>query len=209
MQMAQDEDAEVRKLHSRLRSMPELEKYFTFENGLLYRKPKHGQLNKNLRLVVPKSMVTTILAHHHGVPLTGHLGRHRTQLMISSRYYWPGMAKDVGRWVKGCLLCARRKTPRPLRHGPLQSIMATRPLETVAIDIVGKLPETIDGNQYLLTMIDHFTRWPIAIPIPNRSIPVVAKSLYKYLICQYGVPKRILSDREKTFVSAAIKTLCK
>jgi transposase InsO family protein len=81
-------------------------------------------------------------------------------------------------------------------------------MHTIAIDIVGKLPETVDGHQYLLTMIDHFTRWPVAIPIPNRSAAVIAKALFKHLICQYGVPTRILSDREKAFLSTAVKTMC-
>src|SRR5947208_2852697 len=47
---------------------------------------------------------------------------------------------------------------------------------------------------WILTMIDHFTRWPVAIPIPNRTSEVIANAIFKYWICEKGVPARVLLE---------------
>jgi hypothetical protein len=41
-------------------------------------------------------------------------------------------------------------------------------LDVVSLDIVGPLPVTEQGNKYLLTVIDHFTRFCDAIPIAKQ-----------------------------------------
>ena len=72
---------------------------------------------------------------------------------------------------------------RPLRAGFTEPILAIRPNQTVAIDIVGKMITTEDGNSWILTMIDQFTRWPVAVPIPNRLSETIAEAIYQYWIC--------------------------
>jgi len=108
---------------------------------------------------------------------------------------------DCKRWVKLCLYCQRRKRPKPKKNGLTQSLGAMRPFEMVSFDIVGRLPETNNGNEYLLTVIDHFTRYPLAIPIPNRSIATVVSALHTHLISVFGPPRVLLSDCERSFVS--------
>ena len=69
------------------------------------------------------------------------------------------------------------------------------PNEAVAIDIVGPLLETSEGNIWILTMLDTFTRWPVAIPIPNRETRLVAKLIFEQWICKKGVPSRIVKEK--------------
>ena len=80
-------------------------------------------------------------------------------------------------------------------------MLSTKPFEVVGFDIVGPLPEDKDGNKYLLTAVDHFTRYPLAIPITNREHATVVHALHRHLICVFGPPKAFLSDCEKSFVS--------
>ena len=71
--------------------------------------------------------------------------------------------------------CKKRKTPRPLRQGVSRPVFSKFPNHTVAIDIVGPTPESSEGNLWILTMIDSFTQWPLAVAIPNRRSSLIGK----------------------------------
>ena len=86
---------------------------------------------------------------------------------------------------------------------------AVRPFQTVSIDLVGPLPPTLDGNVYILSMVDLFTRWAITCPIPSKDCAVVARVLWRELICKMAIPERIYSDRGGEFIGPAVKQMCK
>jgi hypothetical protein len=124
------------------------------------------------------------------------------------RYFWPRLDKDVRRWVSGCAPCQRRKQPRRMGFGLFNSMISEYPWQRACIDLVGPLPESDDGNVYLLTCVDTFSRWPIAIPLPNKKAITIAEALYKHLICIHGCPSELFSDQEQTLISEAISTMC-
>jgi len=169
--------------------------------AMLFHKQSKRHSDMITQICVPRTMRRTILYSVHGLPVSGHDGVLRTQMRLRRHFHWDGMLKDCKKWVKSCLYCQRRKRPRPKRNGLTQSLGSTRPFEMVSFDIVGRLPETNDGNEYLLTVIDHFTRYPLAIPIPNRSLSTVVSALYTNLFTVFGPPRVLLSDCERSFVS--------
>ena len=175
----------------------------------VFRKNQQGLLVKVLegkeRIVVPESLRAFVMRQHHNSPLHAHQGRNRFQRMLGERYFWPGMKRDTSRWVRACVSCARRKTPRPLGQGLTTPALARHPFEVVGIDLVGKCPETEDGQQWILTIVDHFTRWPIAVPIPDRQASTIAYALYKNLVCEHGVPVKILSDQGRELIGRALQ----
>src|SRR5271155_3894027 len=132
---------------------------------------------------------------HHNSIMAGHQGHKRITTQLTPFFFWPGMAHDAYRWVKSCSGCKKRKTPRPMRQGITEAVFATIPNQTVAIDIVGPLMETSAGNQWILTMIDVFTRWPVAVPIPNRKAKVITRAIHDHWVCVEGVPLKIVSDQ--------------
>ena len=160
------------------------------------------------RIVVPESLKAFVLYLHHGLPVSGHQGRSRTLAAVSARFWWKDLHRDVRRWVRSCVPCLRRKSPRPLRAGLAQSMSSSHPWHTAAIDFVGPCPESPDGNVWILTIIDTFTRWPIAIPLPNRKASTVQRALHDHLFSVYGFPTRLLSDRGKEFIDAGLHSFC-
>jgi hypothetical protein len=70
-----------------------------------------------------------------------------------------------------------RKGKRENREiAPLgDSLEANEFLDVVLLGVVGPLPVTENGNRYLLAVIDHFTRFCEAIPIPTQETEVIAK----------------------------------
>eukprot|EP00731_Ephydatia_muelleri_P025619 Em0017g702a len=91
------------------------------------------------------------------------------------------------------------KPPPAKLRAPLQLDPAVRPLQRVAMDIMGPLPETSRGNKYILVIADYFTKWSEAYPIPNMEAITVAKCLVNEFICRFGVPEQLHSDQGRNF----------
>ena len=105
------------------------------------------------------------------------------------------MSGDVEKYVKECDSCSRYKSGRnPI--APLGELPETSsPFELTSIDICGPYPETKKGNRYLLTFIDHFSRYPEAIPIPRQDASTVARALVTEIFSRLGCPQTISSDK--------------
>ena len=185
---------------------------FKFIRGLLV-KEKAPELNKHSptrdKIVVPRTLRAFILGQHHSLELAAHQGYRRTVQSIGSRYYWPGMKNDCRRWIKACSGCTRRKTPRPMHNGLCEIRQSSKPWEIVGIDLVVGLNETERGNKWILTITDCFTRWPIAIPLPDRESSTIARAIFEELICHHGRPDIMVSDQGRELISKSFQELCK
>ena len=161
----------------------------------------------HMPLYVPTALRDSVLHAFHGLPLLGHMGFSRTWPLLRSRFHWPGVTRDLRRWLAACLCCRRRKDSRNVRHG-LSSPMARTPapFHTVHFDLVGPFEETATGNTYVLTLICPFTQFPFAVAIPNKEAETVARALGK-IFSLVGHPKIMVSDRAKEFVGEVIQGL--
>jgi transposase InsO family protein len=175
------------------------------EHGILV----YQQTDGRKCIFVPKTLVPIVIHHHHDKIWAGHQGITRTQELIKLRYYWPSLRKDVESYVNKCHSCARYKSGRVV-PAPLGSLPETNgPFEFTSIDICGPYPVTARGNRYLLTFVDHFSRFPEAIPIPRQDAETVARALITGVFSRYGCPKALSSDRGTNFMSDLFQMMCK
>ena len=134
-------------------------------------------LQYHLQFVAPRQLHPEILEELHSGAVAGHLGEEKTLSRLKQRFYWPGHWNDVRRWCKTCSVCAASKTPPPKRKAALKPVKTGYPMQLVAVDILGPLPESDAGNSYLLAIGDYFTCWMEAFPIPNQEAMTVACAL--------------------------------
>src|SRR6266545_4845732 len=76
--------------------------------------------------------------------------------------------------------------------------------EKWGIDIVGPLPITREGNRYIVVAMDYFSRWPEARPLKAANAETVATFIYEEIICRFGAPRVLQSDRGTHFVNEVI-----
>jgi hypothetical protein len=77
-----------------------------------------------------------------------------TRRLISARFVWRGMAKDINAWCRDCQTCQRGKVTKqpaaPLQKFPVPS----KRFSHVHVDLVGPLPSSEDGHVYIFTIIN-------------------------------------------------------
>ena len=54
-------------------------------------------------------MSTEIIQLYHDIPVAGYEEKWKTTELVMRNYWWPGVTRDVGRYVKGCNMCQRMK----------------------------------------------------------------------------------------------------
>ena len=126
---------------------------------------------------------------------------------MSEKYFWPSYGEDIKRYIESCDACQRRGKPQ--RNEPLHPIKVGQPFSRVDIDIIGPLNISKLKNQYIVTATDYLTKWVEARALKKANAANVAKFLWEDIICRYGSPKELLSDRGWVFLSETIKEICK
>jgi hypothetical protein len=99
--------------------------------------------------------------------------------------------------------------PGPRHKAKLQQEPVGGRFERVAIDVMGELPLTADGNKYILVVSDYFTKWTQAFPMINQTAMTVADTLVNHCFSLFGMPRWIHSDQGSNFESELFQELCK
>nr|VZI41582.1 unnamed protein product [Spirometra erinaceieuropaei] len=155
------------------------------------------------RPFVPPSLRRKVFSSLHNL---SHPGSRATDKLVSDRFVWPGMHKDLKAWTRACIACQRSKIQRQ-NKAPIGTFPGPGArFSHVHLDIVGPLPLS-NGCSYLLTCVDRFTRWPEAIPLPDIAAPTVVKAFLSRWVAIFGAPSTITTDRGAQFESNLFQSL--
>lgn len=144
----------------------------------------------------------------HSIHDIAHPGVRSTRKMITQRFFWPGMNKDINQWSKACISCQRSKVSRHTQSNVSNFPVSAR-FEHIHTDIVGPLPTSRLRYRYCVTIIDRFTRWPEIVPVSDISADTISKVIYEQWICRFGCPSRITTDQGRQFESDLFNELMK
>ena len=57
-----------------------------------------------------------------------------------------------------------------------------------AMDYMGPLPETSQGNKHLLVLMDHFTKWCKVFPTRDQKAHTIAEILVSKVFSRFDLP---------------------
>ncbi|KAJ8013587.1 hypothetical protein DPEC_G00031320 [Dallia pectoralis] len=161
------------------------------EDGILRRKTA-----SKTQLVLPEKYKSTVMKELHDE--MGHQGIDRTTSLIRERFFWPYMQKEIEHYVSRTCTCVKQKTPCKETRAPLTSIVTTQPFELVSIDFL-HLDKCKGGYEYILVIVDHFTRFAQAYATTSKSAKTVADRIFNDYALKFGLPTRIHHDQGGDF----------
>ncbi|CAG4993531.1 unnamed protein product [Colias eurytheme] len=152
--------------------------------------------------------VPTILKDNHDSPVGGHSGFARMYSKLKELYYWKNMRSEIESYVRNCPQCQQNKALRATNRAPMEITSTSHePLQRIATDIVGPLPESGPENyRFIVTFQDDLTKYSMAYPIKNSTAEQTSQCLIQF-ISHFGIPKTLLSDQGVHFIAEVYKNV--
>ena len=165
------------------------------ENGLV--------LSRTGAVYVPdnRALKTKLVELAH----VGHFGRDRTTQHLARHCYWAGMTIDVDDFVRGCHTCQANKAPNHLPAGLLRPLpIPNQVWDSVGVDFIGPFPASKGGRDFLMVLIDRFSKM-VKLRACNTTISSAeAGKLVLDMMMEIGkLPTSIVSDRDVRFTAGA------
>ena len=122
-------------------------------NGVLCRWKNGTMSRKVLQTVIPMAMRRDIMYYCHGHTTSGHFGKKRSLERLQRRYFWPGMAGELQRWIEGCPQCCKNKPGPGMGKMPLQQELFGIRFARIGIDIISGFKTTPRGNTCMFCLL--------------------------------------------------------
>ena len=178
--------------------------FYRGEDGLIFRSEgitTGDHAYEPCRLCIPHSVVPDILRLAHD---DGHAGYARCFEEISSSYYIRGLSRYLRGYLKHCPQCQVYQTRRHAPYGSLQPILTPPiPFHTITIDFILALPLSRQGFDTAMSVSCKFSKRGSVVPGKKTwSAREWGIALLDRLdIADWGLPKAIISDRDRKFLS--------
>ena len=160
-------------------------------DGLMRRK-----IGNRNQIVLPAKLRHLVYQHLH-VDM-GHLGTERVISLARERFYWPHMAADINHYVRNVCPCMIQRKPHKIERAPMQHLQSSAPFDLISIDLV-HLEKSSGGHQYLLVLVDHFTRFSQVYPTRNNKAQTAAEKIFNDFIQRFGYPAKIHHNQGREF----------
>ncbi|CAK8692642.1 unnamed protein product [Clavelina lepadiformis] len=200
----------VKKLSAVLRHYWSVFGKLSQRNGILYYRDENcTQPGESVyRLILPAKLRLKVLRNLHDERVGGgHLGIAKTSSKIRNRFYWARWRREVEDYCRRCLGCEFNKKPSKSSRAELIPSNECRPLERIEVDVLGPLPMSHTGFQYILVACDVYTKYVRAWPMRHQSAKETAGLLFHRWFMVHGVPETVHSDQGRNFESTLFKEL--
>ena len=139
--------------------------------------------------------------------LVGHQGPYRTAMTIRQKFFIHHLMNKVKRYIKACHTCLKTK-PKYKKNRPIYGRIPVdyAPMQDLSIDIK-HMPTAFGGYQYLLVITCNQTNFTIVTPLRSGDAQSVAKALIYQVICLFGPPRQIISDKAAEFTSHIVQAI--
>ena len=151
---------------------------------------------KGRHVIIPEILKTQALDQLH----INHMGKEKNKLLAHEYIYWVNIDDDIENYIKNCATCLTFQQTQPKDKVIHHDIPAGQR------EVIGTDMFTLNNKHYLCT-IDYYSNFPVI-----KKTDLSADSLIlacKVIFAEYGLPKKIMSDSDGSFISDRFTTFCK
>ena len=151
-----------------------------------------------------------IIWWHHDVPVAGHRRRWKTVELVTRNYWWPGVMRDVGKYIEGCDLCQRMKNITEELVGKLKlSEVPEKPWTHLMVDFIMKLL-VVAGKDAILVICNRLSKMThFVATTEGTSVEGLARLFRDNVWKLHRLLESVVSDRGPQFAAELMKKLNK
>jgi RNase H-like domain found in reverse transcriptase/Integrase zinc binding domain len=159
------------------------------------------------------SLQQSILHMYHDHKSAGHPGIFNMYASVARDYWWPDMKRFVVQYVKGCAICQSTKPNMVWPKIPIYPIMTmgvhAYPFQMISWDLITDLPKR-EGFNSILIIIDHNCSKAALFFLCSKEVDTTGvAAIYAWQVFpHYGVPQKIISDRDPRFTATFAQAVC-
>jgi hypothetical protein len=175
---------------------------YSWENGKLWKYVS----KRGMQLEVPPldERQRVVLEQHERI---GHLGRDRTHSILSRAYTWSGMFRSVADAIKTCSVCDRVRATFSMKYDRLTPLPLFGLFYRFHVDAAGVLRPSRDGYQYVLVIVEAFSKWIDLVPLRELIASDVASAFNERVLARYGAPVEVVTDNGHEYEAEFAKLL--
>jgi len=162
-----------------------------------------GTLRFQSRLCMPNKADSKekILTEAHNTQYSVHPGGKKMYRDLKQYFWWDNMKREIAEYVDRCLACQKVKAKHqwPTRElRPLQ--IPTWKWDSISMDFIMGLPPSASKRNAIWVIVDRLTKFAHFLPIHDTwGTKRLAQLYVKEIVCLHGIPKDIMSDRDRRF----------
>ena len=171
---------------------------------------KEGLLSFKGRILVPAEPPLREALLHDVRNTLGHFGNCKTYQVLSQPFFWPRMRTKVKEYVKLCDACQRDKSRTTSLAGERHALpVPTRAFSDVSVNFIEPLP-LCKGYNGVMTVSDHLPGYCRLVPCRiTDDAKQTADRFFDNWHCFFGLPERIVNDRDMCFTNKFWRSLHK
>ena len=174
------------------------------DKGMLYRSVKLPVEGGVAVPVIPESLQGQLVSAVH--TNSGHANWQTMHDMLRAECYFPSMSTACQDYVRRCQACVRASTKRGPVGEPVRPDIPGKPWSEIVIDTLELGIDRSGRYHCVLVIVDAFTKWADAIPLPRHDAKSVAEAVTKVCL-QFGAPEVVRMDNGTEFANAVVSSL--
>ena len=167
---------------------------------------------KEKKVYMPKDVELRmeIIQLYHNVPVVEHRGRWKTTELVMRNYWWPGVMKNVGKYVEECDIYQRMKNRTEALAGKLKlNEVPEKPWTHLMVDFIMKLP-LVAGKDAILVVCNRLSKMMYFVATIEGTLVKGLVRLFRDNVWKlYGLPESVILDKGPQFAVEMTKELNK